>query len=67
MIEATKVVDEEEKYRIDKSIDRMEREDLKELLSKLEKEMKEAALDLQFERATELRDKIQQLKDDSNL
>ena len=67
VIEATKVVDEEEKYGIDKSIDRMEREDLKELLSKLEKEMKEAALDLQFERAAELRDKIQQLKDDSNL
>ena len=67
VIEATKVVDEEEKYGIDKSIDRMEREDQKELLSKLEKEMKEAALDLQFERAAELRDKIQQLKDDSNL
>ena len=67
VIEATKVADEEEKYGIDKSVERMEKEDLAELISKLEKEMREAALELQFERAAELRDKINQLKDSSSL
>jgi excinuclease ABC subunit B len=63
VIEATKVAEEAEKYGMDKPVDIMEKEDIAELISKLELEMKDAALDLQFERAAELRDKIKQLKE----
>ncbi len=40
----------------------MSAEELKKLIAKMDKEMKQAALELQFERAAELRDKILELK-----
>jgi len=38
-------------------------EELDRLIPKLEKEMKDAARDLEFERATELRDRIARMKE----
>ncbi|MCR1899127.1 excinuclease ABC subunit UvrB [Irregularibacter muris] len=67
VIEATKVAEEAEKYGITKPVEKLEKADIIELLFKLETEMQEAAKDLQFERAAELRDKIQQLKEEFNL
>ncbi|MBR5793592.1 MAG: UvrB/UvrC motif-containing protein, partial [Anaerotignum sp.] len=37
-------------------------DELNKLIKKLDKEMKQAAMELQFERAAELRDKILELK-----
>lgn len=67
VIEATKVAEETEKYGIKKSVEKMSRQDRIELIQKLEAEMQEAAKNLQFERAAELRDKIQQLKEKYHL
>jgi excinuclease ABC subunit B len=62
VIEATKVAEDEVKYGVDTDMD-MSREELLEHINKLECEMREAAADLQFERAAELRDKIAELKE----
>ncbi|NMA04065.1 MAG: excinuclease ABC subunit UvrB [Clostridiales bacterium] len=64
VIEATKVAEEEVKYgkasiKKDLSVGEFEK-----LIRNLEKEMMRAAKDLQFERAAELRDKIESLKRD---
>lgn len=67
VIEATRVAEEAEKYGMEKPVDKMEKEDMKDLVSKLQKEMEESAKDLQFERAAELRDKIQQLMEEFKL
>jgi excinuclease ABC subunit B len=62
VIEATKVAEESEKYGVSKDEDFMSRDEVDKLIGRLTKEMKEAAKDLQFERAAELRDKITELK-----
>ncbi|WZL72138.1 excinuclease ABC subunit UvrB [Clostridiaceae bacterium 35-E11] len=62
VIEATKVAEENAKYRIAKNKEDMNREEIQELIAKLETEMREAAENLQFERAAELRDKIMEFK-----
>jgi len=62
VIEATKVAEEEEKYGFDINSD-LNIEDINKLIIKLEVEMMEAAENLQFERAAEIRDKITELKD----
>lgn len=63
LIEATKVAEEEESYYTGKDKPNlMSVEELEKLISKLQKEMKQAATDLQFERAAQLRDKIEELK-----
>jgi excinuclease ABC subunit B len=62
VIEATRAAEESEKYRISKDEDFMSRDEINKLIGRLTKEMKEAAKDLQFERAAELRDKIAELK-----
>lgn len=67
VIEATRVAEETEKYGMDKPVEQMQEQDIKQLVRKLEEEMQEAATNLQFERAAELRDKIQQLKEEYNL
>lgn len=54
LIEATKAVEEEEDYTTGLSTE--------ELIAQLEKEMKEAAKSLDFERAAQLRDRIYELK-----
>lgn len=61
VIEATKAAEEEELYHGKKPLEMSARE-LKEYVAKLEAEMKEAAKNLQFERAAELRDLIFEYK-----
>ncbi|MTI71527.1 MAG: excinuclease ABC subunit UvrB [Firmicutes bacterium] len=59
VIEATKSLDED--YDLDE--DKLTKEDINEAIVSLETEMMEAAEQLQFERAAELRDKIENLKE----
>jgi len=62
-IEATKVAEDEDEYYTGKEkTDLMSVEQLEKLIAKLQKEMKQASSDLQFERAATLRDKIIELK-----
>ncbi|MCR8746085.1 excinuclease ABC subunit UvrB [Romboutsia lituseburensis] len=63
-IEATKVADEEATYGI-KETDNID--EIKENIEILQAEMMEAAQNLQFERASELRDKIKQLEERINI
>ena len=62
VIEATKVAEDKERYGIKEKLDEMEKEDILDIIKRLEIEMKEAAINLQFERAAELRDKLVELK-----
>lgn len=62
VIEATKVAEEDVKYGVD-MFENLDRDDMLEIIDNLEKEMYEAAANLQFERAAELRDKIAKLKE----
>ena len=63
LIEATKVAEEDETYYTGKEKPNlMSPEELESLIAKLQKEMKQAASELQFERAAELRDKLEDLK-----
>ena len=61
VIEATKAAEDEGKYE-GKSPLELTKKELKAYVGKLEKEMKQAAADLQFERAAELRDVIFEYK-----
>ncbi|MBP3384896.1 MAG: excinuclease ABC subunit UvrB, partial [Firmicutes bacterium] len=61
VIEATKAAEEEAEYN-GKSPLELTKKELKEYIKKLEKEMKQAAADLQFERAAMLRDRIFEYK-----
>ena len=61
VIEATRAAEEEESYQ-GKSPLELTRKELAEYVKKLEKEMKQAAADLQFERAAQLRDQIFEYK-----
>ncbi|SKC51095.1 excinuclease ABC subunit UvrB [Maledivibacter halophilus] len=65
IIEATKVAEEEVKYGVDND-DKLNREELLKLIDGLEADMRQAAADLQFERAAELRDKIEELREKIN-
>ncbi|MCT4564611.1 MAG: excinuclease ABC subunit UvrB [Maledivibacter sp.] len=62
VIEATMVAEEEVKYGTKKD-EKLSKEETLELINKLECDMAQAAADLQFERAAELRDKISELKE----
>lgn len=62
IIHATKGVEEKHKFGFDKAPESMSPKELVAQIKKLEKDMKNAARDLQFERAAELRDKILELK-----
>lgn len=62
IIQATKGVSEKHKFGFDKDPESMSEDELKELIKKMDKEMKEAARDLQFEKAADLRDKILEIK-----
>lgn len=62
VIEATKEVDKESEYYKGRSPLELTKKELAEYVKKLEKEMKQAASDLQFERAAELRDRIFEYK-----
>lgn len=61
VIEATHVAEDEESYR-GKSANEMTKKELSEYIKKMEAEMKQAAKDLQFERAAGLRDRIFEYK-----
>ena len=61
VIEATKTADDVSDYE-GKSPLELTRKELTEYVKKLEKEMKQAAADLQFERAAQLRDRIFEYK-----
>ncbi len=63
VIEITKVAEDDVKYHVSKDESFMTPDEINKLIDKLKKEMKTAASDLQFERAAELRDKIEELKD----
>lgn len=61
LIEATKVAEEEQKYEV-KSDEKLTSKEKKILIKKYTAEMMDAAKNLQFERAAELRDLINELK-----
>ena len=62
VIEATKVAEKEMEFYKGKSPMELTRKELADYIKKLEKEMKQAAKDLQFERAAQLRDQIFEYK-----
>ena len=62
VIEATRVAEEEVKYGKVSTQEVLSTEEFEKLIKNLEREMMRAAKDLQFERAAELRDKIESLK-----
>ena len=62
IIQITKAATEKQKFGLEKDPESMSVEELNKLIKKLDKEMKQAAMELQFERAAELRDKILELK-----
>ena len=61
LIETTKVAETPAAYKADR-IGNMQREDMLELAANLEKEMRQASKQLEFERAAELRDMIVELR-----
>lgn len=63
LIEATKTGEEIEKYNIKKPKEKINKDEIMNLIEALEEEMKDCAKDLQFEKAAELRDRIKELKD----
>jgi len=62
VIEATKAAESKANYLADVTTEKMSKKDRANLIERLEQEMKQAAKDLQFERAAELRDAILELK-----
>ncbi|KGA95660.1 excinuclease ABC subunit B [Alkalihalobacillus alcalophilus ATCC 27647 = CGMCC 1.3604] len=62
LIKATHVAEDEESYKDHAPKTKLSKKDKEKMLANLEKEMKEAAKSLQFERAAELRDLILELK-----
>lgn len=62
IIHITKSVEEEKKFGLEKDPESMSEDEIKKEVVKLDKEMKTAARDLQFEKAAALRDRITELK-----
>ncbi|NMA65176.1 MAG: excinuclease ABC subunit B, partial [Clostridiaceae bacterium] len=62
VIEATKVAEDQAEYIPEKDITKMNKREMKAFIEDLEKQMKDAAKALEFERAAELRDLILELK-----
>ncbi|NEZ43376.1 excinuclease ABC subunit UvrB [Paenibacillus alvei] len=62
VIEATKTAETKEDYNISNSVEKMSKKDRQSVIQRLEAEMKDAAKNLQFERAAELRDALLELK-----
>ena len=62
VIEATKVAEESADYNVEEAVE-LTAKDKKKLIKQYTEEMKDAAKNLQFERAAELRDMINKLKD----
>lgn len=62
VIEATRVAEESDEYYEGRSPLELTKKELADYVKKMEKEMKDAAANLQFERAAELRDRIFEFK-----
>ncbi|CAM2936736.1 excinuclease ABC subunit UvrB [Paenibacillus sediminis] len=62
VIEATKVAEAKTDYLTGTDVEKLSKKDRQSMIARLEVEMKEAAKNLQFERAAELRDAILELK-----
>ncbi|MBD8498287.1 excinuclease ABC subunit UvrB [Paenibacillus arenosi] len=62
VIEATKAAESKEEYTTNKPIEKMSKKDRHAVIERLEQDMKEAAKNLQFERAAELRDALLELR-----
>ncbi|MDI3480584.1 MAG: excinuclease subunit [Tepidanaerobacteraceae bacterium] len=62
VIEATKVAEDGAEYLPEKDVTKMNKKQLKSFIEKLEKDMKQAAKNLEFEKAAHLRDLIFELK-----
>ncbi|MFC5650497.1 excinuclease ABC subunit UvrB [Paenibacillus solisilvae] len=62
VIEATKVAEQKSDYLTGFGVEKMSKKDRHSLVQRLEAEMKDAAKNLQFERAAELRDALLELK-----
>ncbi|HML36129.1 MAG TPA: excinuclease ABC subunit UvrB [Bacillota bacterium] len=62
VIEATRVAEEKDEYYEGRSPLELTKKELTDYIKRMEKEMKEAAANLQFERAAELRDRIFEFK-----
>lgn len=60
VIEVTKIAEEQEDFKFDE--DALDKNSIEKLIEGYTKEMMEAAKNLQFERAAELRDKVEELK-----
>src|SRR5690606_18932913 len=63
VIEATRVAEQVPEYLADKSLRDIPRRQIPDLLERLQKEMRQAARDLEFERAAVLRDMIFELEE----
>lgn len=63
VIQNTKVEEEKAEYKVDKTEGKLTKKEIEKLIAKYQKEMKQAAKDLQFERAAELRDEILNLRE----
>ena len=61
LISITKQI-EQEQLRFEKDPESMSRDELVKLIEKIEKQMKKAAAELDFERAAELRDEIAEIR-----
>ena len=62
-LETIKVAEGDAKYSFTQDTEQMKESDLLALMNKLEKEMKEAARELQFEKAAFLRDRLKELQE----
>lgn len=62
LIRATLAAEEPSGYELEKDVESMSKDEMKKHIKKLEKDMQKAAMDLLFERAAELRDKLMELK-----
>ncbi|MGE5614079.1 MAG: excinuclease ABC subunit UvrB [Bacillota bacterium] len=62
VLETLRTAEEEAKYSYSIKADEMSEAEISALIEKLEKEMRQAARDLQFEKAASLRDRIKELK-----
>ena len=62
LIKATMTPNEKISMGLSKDPESMDKEEISKVIKKLEKEMKQSAMDLQFERAASLRDEILELK-----
>ncbi|WMJ80508.1 excinuclease ABC subunit UvrB [Clostridium sp. MB40-C1] len=62
VIQNTKVSETKEEYKVEKMEEKLSKNDIEKLINKYEEEMKNAAKELQFEKAAKLRDKILELR-----